>query len=441
MRKFMYRVGVVVSLILSITGCSGGDDAGAGNGNSSGGGLGSSSISPSSYVSGSFKSTFDYENSSSAIAQHLNAEYQNDLGYCGYGEGLSSDRYYESARVIVVGSDALPEDDFRWGATLGELAMDRALSAMKLTYSEYLDMKSGLSTAAARSTLDMMESIDQNNSGYETDLVHYQSILTSAFDGEKHRHSYMTETVPAFSTFAQGLANGDESSRRAFRIALAAMPADEELALYNDLSAEFDKQGAYRDVNIGATNNIDKMVVCLSAQRSNSKWGMGTRQGFEVAAKSATQRGDDVQIATHEVIHHLQVTVTEPTSGNIALERWFSEGQAVKLSGMKVNSGNHSRRTLDVKGFVDVANVYPNFDQNEYPDYGQAYNWFISKFGPASQFDILYAMRADASEELDVDSNSQTFINSFNALSKVNCTYDCDYELSDYRTDYPNQSK
>ncbi|WP_341660147.1 hypothetical protein [Vibrio sp.] len=442
MRKFMCRVGIVASLTLSLVGCGGGDGAGSGVDSS---GSGSTSISSNSYVSGSFKSLYDPANSSSAIARNLNPDNQNDLGYCGYGEGLSSDRYYESARVIVVGSDSLPADDFRWGATLGELALDRGLAAMKISHNQYIDMKSGVSMAASQGITQMIESI-YANTGFvaEYNIAHYRSILENALDGNPVAHSYGSEIVPDLSSFSGKFATDTDSARRTIRIALAAMPADEELSLYKDLYNEMVNQGidVENDLNLfGAIpENIDKMVVCLSAQRSNSEWGMGTRQGFEVAAKSATQRSDDLQIATHEVIHHLQATITEPTTGGASLERWFSEGQAIVLSGMKVNSGNHNRSTLDVINAQDGADYYAAHGDNEYPDYGQAYNWFVSKFGSNTQFEFLYKLRASHSMDLD-GGYSDAFIAEFNSLPVLNCDYDCSFELSDFRADYPNQSK
>lgn len=433
MRKLIYRVGVVASLILLMIGC-------GGDGGSSSGGSGSTGISSSSYVSGSFKSIYDPANSDSAIAKSLMPYSQNDLGYCGYGEGLSSDRYYESARVIVLGSDSLSADDFRWGATLGELALDRGLSAMKVSHSEYIDMKSGISVAASQAISQMIESIYL----YYGEAP-YLSILTDAFHGGLVFHSYGSESVPSLSSFSGKFATDTDSARRAVRVALAAMTSSEELALYEDLYSEMVNQGIdiENDLNLFDVipENIDKMVVCLSAQRSNSEWGMGTRQGFEVAAKSATQRSDDLQIATHEVIHHLQATITEPTTGGASLERWFSEGQAIVLSGMKSNSGNHNRYTLDVINAQDGADYYAAYGDNEYPDYGQAYKWFVSKFGSNAQFDFLYSLRASDSMDLDTSGHSDAFIDQFNSLTVASCDYDCSYDLDDFRSDYPNQNK
>tara|TARA_Y100000588_G_scaffold394265_1_gene513831 strand:- start:12295 stop:13626 length:1332 start_codon:yes stop_codon:yes gene_type:complete len=443
MRKFMCRVGIVASLTFSLVGCGGSDGAGSGVDS---GGSGSTGISSNSYVSGSFKSRYDPANSSSVIARNLNPDNQNDLGYCGYGEGLSSDRYYESARVIVVGSDSLPADDFRWGATLGELALDRGLNAMKISHSEYIDMKSGISMAASQAISGMIENI-YANTGFaaEYNLTHYQAILENAFDGNPVTHSYGTEIVPHLSSFAGKFATDTDSARRAVRVALAAMTSSEELALYEDLYSEMVNQGIDVDNDINLSDvipeNINKMVVCLSAQRSSSEWGMGTRQGFEVAAKSATQRSDDLKIATHEVIHHLQATITEPTTGGASLERWFSEGQAIVLSGMKSNSGNHNRYTLDVINAQDGADYYAAYGDNEYPDYGLAYKWFVSKFGSNAQFDFLYSLRASDSMDLDTSGHSDAFIDEFNSLTVASCDYDCSYDLDDFRSDYPNQNK
>ncbi|NLS13825.1 hypothetical protein HGP28_13080 [Vibrio sp. SM6] len=443
MRKIIFSVGIVASLILSMVGCGGSGEESSDTGSA---GSGSTGISFSSYVNGSFKSMYDPANSSSAIVRNLDPDNQNDLGYCGYGEGRSSDRYYESARVIVVGSDSLPADDFRWGATLGEWALDRALAAMKISHSKYIDMKSGISVAASQGITQMIESI-YANTGFvaEYNSAHYQSILENVFNGNLVTHSYGSEIVPNLSSFSGKFATDTDSARRAIRVALAAMSANDELTLYYDLYNEMVNQGIDVENELGLfgviPENIEKMVVCLSASRSNSEWGMGTRQGFEVAAKSATQRSDDLQIATHEVIHHLQATITEPTIGGASLERWFSEGQAIVLSGMKANTGNHSRRTLDVINASDGADYYATHGDNEYPDYGQAYNWFVRKFGSNAQFELLYQLRASRSMDLDTSGYSAAFVDEFNKLAKPNCDYDCRFELTDFRADYPNQNK
>ena len=219
------------------------------------------------------------------------------------------------------------------------------------------------------------------------------------------------------------------------------MTHQEQADLYNDLKAEFEANGAYTDATaVEVLDSIDKMVVCLSSTRSNSEWGMGTKTGFEVASKSAAQRSDDLTIATHEVIHHLQITITAPLDGNIALERWFSEGQAVKLSGMSVTTDKgHGRQTLDVIGFPESGGVYGFANPNEYPDYGQAYNWFLNKFGQNAGVDFLFDIRNNSVSPHGYTFDHESFVDSFNDLTPVSCTYDCGFELSDYRLDYPAQ--
>ncbi|MFC5081045.1 hypothetical protein VTH8203_02757 [Vibrio thalassae] len=423
MRKFICSVGIVASLILSLIGCGGGDSGGGGDS------LGSTSISTSSYILVSEQSAA--LTPSESISQHL----MNDSEIMGSGiNAASSDRYYTSdnGRIIVIGPDHLPEDDFKWAATLGNVALSRALTAMQVTYSEYLALKSGLSEGAA-SEIDFMirDMGDFSSSDYTDD---YAPILNGILDGSNVSYVHGSVAVPTWAGLQAHYSAFEQAEyQRELAVALAILPGAKEVELYDDLVAAYLSNG--EDRSVPAPYGITPMVVRLDHTRSNSEWGAGTRYGFEVTAKSATQRSDDIQIATHEVIHHLQVVITNPTTGDIALERWYSEGQAVKLSGMSVGSSQHSTPTLNVETFSDVPSYYPGFPEHEYEHYGQAYNWFATKFGASAQYDILYDIRDDMSSMIEDDfSKREAFINSFNVYASP---LDIDY----YRVDYPNQNK
>ncbi|MCF4174307.1 hypothetical protein [Vibrio sp. McD22-P3] len=428
MRKFMCRVGIVASLILSLVAC-GGEGDGDGSSGSGGDSLGSTSISPSSYISVSEQSAALTPNES--ISQHL----MNLSEIMGSGNNAAdSDRYYTSdnGRIIVIGPAHLPEDDFKWAATLGNIALTRALSAMNLDHNEYLKLKSGLSVDAA-SEIDFMirDMGDFTSSNYTTD---YAPILNRILDGSNVTYAYGSVAVPTWSGLQAHYSAFEQAEyQRELAVALAILPSAKEVELYDDLVAAYSGNGENR--NVPAPYGIEPLVVRLDDTRSNSEWGAGTRYGFEVAPKSVIQCSDDVQIATHEVIHHLQITITNPTDGGTGLERWFSEGQAVKLSGMEVGRSQHQYPTLDVETFSDVPSVYPGFPEYEYEHYGQAYNWFVSKFGASAQYDILYDIRDDVDSVIEDDfSKREAFINSFNVYALPR---DIDY----YRADYPNQPK
>lgn len=424
MRKLIYRAGLVVSLILSLAGCGDGDGGGSGTGS-----LGTTSISPSSYIAVSEHSAALTPNES--ISQHL----MNFSEIMGSGNNAAdSDRYYASdnGRIIVIGPAHLPEDDFKWAATLGNLALTNALAAMSIDYDEYLKLKSGLSVDAA-SEIDFMirDMGDFTSSDYTTD---YAPILNRILDDSNVTYAYGSVSVPTWSGLQAHYSAFEQAEyQRELAVALAILPSAKEVELYDDLVAAYSGNG--EDRSFPAPYGIAPLVVRLDDTRSNSEWGAGTRYGFEVAAKSTTQRSDDVQIATHEVIHHLQITITNPTTGDIALERWYSEGQAVKLSGMSVGSSQHSTPTLNVETFSDVPSYYPGFPEHEYEHYGQAYNWFVTKFGASAQYNILYDIRDDMNSMIEDDfSKREAFINSFNVYASPR---DIDY----YRADYPNQPK
>lgn len=424
MRKRMICVGIVASLVLSLAACGGGDSDGSGSDS-----LGSSSVSPSSYIAVSEQSAA--LTPSESISQHL----MNLSEIMGSGNNAAdSDRYYTSdnGRIIVIGPAHLLEDDFKWAATLGDVALTRALTAMQISYSDYLTMKSGLSVDAA-SEIDFMirDMGDFSSSDYITD---YAPILNRILNGRNVTYAYGSVAVPTWSGLQAHYSAFEQAEyQRELAVALAILPSAKEVELYDDLVAAYLSNGENRSVP--APYGIAPMVVRLDDTRSQSEWGAGTRYGFEVAAKSATQRFDDIQVATHEVIHHLQVVITNPTTGDIALERWYSEGQAVKLSGMSVGNSQHSTPTLNIETFSDVPSYYPGFPEHEYEHYGQAYTWFVTKFGASAQYDILYDIRDDMNSMIEGDfSKREAFINSFNVYASPQ---DIDY----YRADYPNQPK
>ncbi|MFW8652496.1 hypothetical protein [Vibrio diabolicus] len=433
MRKFVCGVGIVMSSVL-LTACGGGE------GGSSDGDLGGTSISSDSYVAGSFK------DASATNLNHLLYPDQTDLGWdCVQN---SDGRYFESGRVIVVGESGMSDDDYRWGATLGERSLDRALSAVGLTYEQYLSLKPGVSGHAAKMITDMLAAIDYTNTGDSTLSIdlYDDEVLDRYFDGTTRPGLYAAQPVSDWRdirdyAIAEGFSGVTPWSTRPYQVALQGMTHQEQADLYADLKAEFEANGAYVDPEpVEVFDSIDKMVVCLSSSRSNSEWGMGTQTGFEVAAKSTAQRSDDLTIGTHEVIHHLQITITAPLDGSIALERWYSEGQAVKLSGMAVTSDKgHGRMTLDVTGYTESQGIYGFANPNEYPDYGQAYNWFLGKFGQSAGVDFLFDIRNNSENPSGYTFGFESFVGSFNDLTPASCTYDCGFELSDYRLDYPAQ--
>lgn len=433
MRKRIIGVGIVMSSVL-LTACGGGE-GGSGDGDSGG-----TSISSGSYVTGTFK------DASATNLNHLLYPDQTDLGWdCVQN---SDGRYFESGRVIVVGESGMSDDDYRWGATLGERSLDRALAAVGLTHEQYLSLKPGVSTEIAKRITNMLAEIDYANSGDPALSINLydDEVLDRYFDDATRPGLYDAAPVSDWRVISDyivdnGLYGVNAWTTRPFEVEVQRMTHQEQADLYADLKAEFDANGAYTDATpVDVFDSIEKMVVCLSSSRSNSEWGMGTKTGFEVAAKSAAQRSDDLTIATHEVIHHLQITITAPLDGNIALERWYSEGQAVKLSGMAVtNDKTHGRMTLDVIGFIESQDIYGFANQNEYPDYGQAYQWFLNKFGQSAGIDFLFDIRHNSEHPHGYTFDHESFVESFNDLTPVSCTYDCGFELSDYRLDYPAQ--
>lgn len=242
MRKAIISVGIVMSSAL-LTACGG--DGGSGS-EGSGGGLGSTSISADSYVAGEFK------DAQSTSLNHILYPNQSDLGWeCVQN---SDDRYFESDRVIVVGEVGMSDDDYRWGATLGERSLDRALTAVGLSHEQYLSLKPGVSTEIAGRITTMLAEIDYANSGNSVlgiDLYD-DEVLDRYFDGATRSGLYDAQPVSDWrdiSTYIvdNGLYGSNVWATRPFEVELQRMTHQEQIDLYTDLKAEFDANGAYTD--------------------------------------------------------------------------------------------------------------------------------------------------------------------------------------------------
>lgn len=412
---------------LSVIAC--GDGGGSDGGNDR-----KTSISPSSYVEGEFKSSLD----TNWTFFKENQDYS-DLASCRFD---NTERYYESEHVIVLGSSKLPEEDFKWGATLGEKALKNALFNFKISYNDYLEQKSGITAAAATQLLNHLSSVVDFYSPDEAivGINNLRPLFEKYFNGVNGAVDWaLIENDLVNDTIVE---SGNYKFPITFNNALQSLTKANQVAFYNEFISIIDNYLGFSE-NI-TIQNPEKMIVCLDPKRTDIGWGEGKRSGFEVSSLSGTQRSDDIQIATHEAIHHLQIVFTDPISGSIGLERWFAEGQAVAMSGMSVTHGNHGRHTLNVKNFNDISSVYSD-SSLEYRDYGQAYNWFSKKFGEDSYKSMFSDIRNNSDKEV-YDFSSQryrAFEEAFNNLEEMSdqCSYDCGFTLEEYRQDYPNQNK
>lgn len=424
----MFKLKTIPLLLSSIvlSACGGSDGDGDHN---------QTSISSSSYVNGQFK-----------LASETGLNFwQQDPQFHPVESGSCTDpsanRYYETDHVIVLGSESLPDDDFKWGATLAEKSLFNGLKAFNLSYDEYINLKSAATLNAVYEFNRLFDLIDFSSPSAPNNGADNFDALFS---------TYLTGSNGIIDWFdlktLQADVNNHEIASQKFLNSFSLLSKEDQLQFINDLLDEKDVLDSFpRDRTYPLViEQPEKLVLCLKNHGSMYGWGEGKRFGFEVSTKSAIQRSDDVQIATHEMIHHLQLSISSPAEGDILMERWFAEGQAVVLSGMSVAHGENGRNPLNVVTFNDVQNEYSSNPDEEYRDYGQAYNWMVNKFGQDSGDKILYGMRNDNDNIKYYDGAINSFLSfeeQFNNLIDSSCTYDCGYTLDQYRDDYPNQPK
>lgn len=423
MRKFVYGVGIVISSIL-LAGC-GGEEGGDGGIASSG----STAITSAMYLDGSFKSI-------SATEWHFaDASKSGVLSY-NCSESQMGDRYWKSVpsdngiSIIVIGPSYLPEDDFHWGAAMGNEALKRALSSMNMTAADYLEIKPQVRPQA-------ISSIENAVTNATYDAVTYADILQ------------MAEDFYGATDWAR--INDADYGLRPTKVAMTKRE-DENPGSLMQLVRDMEK---WQRINEGWTyfdevhvDYPEELVICLKDSSSMIGWGEGTRYGFDVNAKSVMQRGDDLNIAWHEAIHHLQMIIGSPYSPDHGMERWFAEGQATALSGMDVTTDTtHGRYVLNASHGLTAEQEYGYGNVIEYADYAQTYYWLMKKFGSSTPEEILMHLRyseLDMVDGHDINTTLPAFEDFFVSARALpgQCTYDCGFaSLQEWRDDYPNQDK
>ena len=350
------------------------------------------------YVEGEVKNVSD---------EGLWLSFTSELNAC----NTSTGQYFESENVIVFGAqDYIPLDDFKYAATVVEAQFQLALTAMQLTWSEYINQKGALNTDQLEYLIDLAQE-------YATVEGSYGATLLAA----------LSDTELATLTDADRLSNY-------FYVSIANLNIDEQLALQTEL-ATYVLEDTGNSINEYSGFRTDKVAVCVVAYRSSIGWGEGGASGIGIGANTTSHRSDDAQIINHELIHHLQVVIAGKETQHTALERWFAEGQATYLSGMSISSGDHARNPLNV-----IYSDYQEYDNTElglaYEDYGQAYEYIENTYGADAVMDMLYAIGNNYTDDSDYNDGSDWFFPKFETEFSNYIT-----DLDTLRSDYPNISK
>ncbi|MDN3403273.1 MULTISPECIES: hypothetical protein [unclassified Pseudoalteromonas] len=292
---------------------------------------------PSSKISGSFKSSYDTSVFYSTEAMPSSQVYGRKANGCTL---QYNDYYFETANTLIFGNPNLPESDFKQVATWVENNFDSALSAMQITKGDYFSNRYAI-------RLDGLKYIRNNLAYKQYDSVSYPS----EFDNRNFEQQvdWATKTTKNMDTAqAVGLLVNDPYS---------PFQTESEAVLE------------------------DKLYVCIHETNTANGWGEGNLVGINVGAPSIAVPHEADKIVKHEIIHTIQYALTANFE-ELGLPRWFSEGQAVLLSGMNVaHKSKHGE-------YDPTLVVYYNDEIGDqataYSHYGLAYQYLKDANGQPS---------------------------------------------------------
>lgn len=297
-------------------------------------------------ISGSFKSAFDTGVFYSINNNHLHEQFGRNGRHCSQ---QYNSYYYETENTLVFGNPDLPDSDFKQVAAWTENQFYSALTAMKITKDDYFQNRykvrlQGLKHLSHFLSFKYYDSIDYPN-GFD------------AWNDEQ-KTDWATKTVKTMAT--------DEAVE----------------LLINDPSSPYtSKEEAIFQ---------DKLYVCLTEDASPYNWGAGNSVGIAVAAPSIYMPGEPEKLVKHELVHTIQFALAGGFQG-LGLPRWFAEGQAVLLSGMKVakkSEHHHYDPTLVVYVYDEVGE-----QSTAYNHYGLAYQYLKDANGQTTINGMMKSMK------------------------------------------------
>lgn len=319
---------VLLSSVLSLAACGGGSGGDTDGSNTGGtGGTGDTG----SYVSGVFKNAsetgdfFNKKHSTYSADQH---------GSLAESCIVENDYYFESDLVQVYGSRGLPESDYKKIATWVQTAFNSAAVKMDTSFDEVMNSRRGL--------VDWADSLARAAVALQiVDGVNYPSDFSSKDFSEKElfAHKYIAH----------------------------ASYKDKLLAARKYLDAN---NISGKDVEIGYGK---KIRVCLHNNTSSFRYGEGVFNGMNIAAPSVRVANDYAKIFEHEMIHMIQLALAHSKNPNI-MSRWFTEGQAVYLSGQEI-AAHKDHYTVDVPSYVFAPDESGRDPSELYKHYGLAYKY------------------------------------------------------------------
>lgn len=292
---------------------------------------------PSSKISGTFKSSYDTDVFYSTEMMPSSQVYGRKANGC---TQQYNDYYFETENTLIFGNPNLPESDFKQVATWVENNFDSSLSAMQVAKGDYFSNRYAI-------RLDGLKYIRNNIAYKQYDSVSYPSEFDSW--NYEQQVDWATKTTKNMNTAqAVGLLVNDPYS---------PFQTESEAVLE------------------------DKLYVCIHETTTTNGWGEGNLVGINVGAPSIIVPHEVDKIVKHEIIHTIQYALTANFEG-LGLPRWFSEGQAVSLSGMNVaHKSKHGE-------YDPTLVVYYNDEIGDqataYSHYGLAYQYLKDANGQSS---------------------------------------------------------
>ncbi|BFT31164.1 hypothetical protein D210916BOD24_23400 [Alteromonas sp. D210916BOD_24] len=392
---------ITISLAaLTLTACSG-DDQGevsvdisdriSGGGSSNGG--------PTANISGSFKNAHETGVFFSAESLgYLRDEYMGINSYdC---QSSYADHYYETENTLIYGNPNLPESDFQHAANWIENNFSTALNAMGITKDEYFSLRGNVRLAALDSLQFQLYALDK---------------------GE----NYGTFMIPE-QYGSSGYMTSEERTKWSYEAIYKATSADVVETLLSEPNGP----------RFTAENQIlveDKLYVCLHEKDSPWGWGEGHSLGVNIGAASVYTPNQVEQLIRHELIHTIQHALAGFVDW-LPTPRWFSEGQAVYLSGMEVaHKSKHSE--YEPTSVVTFWDEYGD-PSDAYKHYGLAYQYLVEANGHDKLINMMKQLKGTSNWRLQWNiPEQQKYVEVFDSLNMLKAD-GTSLTVEDYRLNY-----
>lgn len=354
MKRPLNKLLIISSLILTLSACGGGDDSEESSNNNS------NYLPPNiSTVSGQFYHSTDTEKYFSTEDFPSYEQYGQNARHCYQSY---NDYYFESEKTMVFGNPDLPESDFKQAATWVENNLASALTSMGISEQEFFDAKTSIRLGRLKEIRNWLYQKGYPDFSYPAEFDNWTS---------QQQNDWATKTTKNLTT-------------------------DEVVNLTeNDPYTQYKTDSDYK--------LEDKIYVCLHENTQPYGWGEGTAIGITIGAESIVVPDNINKLIQHELIHTIQYALSADFDG-FKLPRWFSEGQAVYLSGMSVaEKSNHNE--YDPTLVVYFSDEYGD-SSLAYQHYGLAYQYIKDSNDQPSIVTMMKNMGA-LSHDYSIQLNSE----------------------------------